>query len=123
MPRAKGQSIRHVDTVTITIQGDSLVEVSLDALEIDNHLRQLGELRARMNPQHSSSFDGSEKISTVFNPSLICEAERILAHRVLRIRDPRYGWLHYTIPRDIAEKLAEALRAADARQPAEGISH
>jgi hypothetical protein len=28
---------------------------------------------------------------------------------VLRIRDPRYGWLHYVVPHDTASRLAEAL--------------
>jgi hypothetical protein len=45
----------------------------------------------------------------------------MLGNSLLHIRDPRYGWLHYWIPKGEAAKLAKALQAqVDAPPPTQG---
>jgi hypothetical protein len=102
-------SSRHVDTVTITFQATPPFEVELDADEIDSLLNSLGELRAMMQPTHPLYFTKHQDVNFIVDPRWAYEQEPILDQSVLRIRDPRYGWLHYVVPHDTASKLAEAL--------------
>lgn len=109
-------SSRDVDTVTITFQATPPFEVELDADEIDSLLNSLGELRAMMQPAHPLYFTKHQDINFIVDPRWAYEQEPILDQSVLRIRDPRYGWLHYVVPHDAASRLAEAL-AAQANPP------
>jgi hypothetical protein len=100
---------RHVDTVTVTFQADPLFAVSLDAGEIDDLLKYLGELRAMMKPAHLLNFkkDGDTNFSV--DPRWEYDQETMLDQPVLRIRDPRFGWLHYVLTPDAAKRLGDAL--------------
>jgi len=35
----------------------------------------------------------------------------LLGNTLLHLRDPRFGWLHYMVPREEARKLARVLQA------------
>ena len=107
MLKSYWKSAGDVDTVVMTFKSDPPVRVELDAVEIDDMLQQLGQLRAMMQPEHPVEVPA--QFSTVFNPAWICEHEPVLAHSVLHILDPRYGWLHYAVPRDVAGELAATL--------------
>jgi hypothetical protein len=109
MQRSYWRSSGDVDTVVITFKADPPIRVELDAGEIDDALAELGEMRALMQPEHPAEVP--EVVVTVFNPTCACDSEPVLAHSVLHIRDPRFGWLHYVIPRDVGDELAAALVA------------
>ena len=100
-----------VDTVTVTVQADPEVRVDLDAHEVDDVIKNLGQMRQLMRPAHLSEFGGEMELANVFNPECVCDDDPVLAHSVLHIRDPRYGWLHYVLPRDVGNVLAKALTA------------
>jgi hypothetical protein len=99
----------HVDTVTVTFQADRLFDVELDAGDIDGLLKNLGELRAMMQPAHPLYFQKDQDTNFIVDPRWEWEHEPMLDQGVLRIRDPRFGWLHYVISGDTARKLAEIL--------------
>jgi hypothetical protein len=109
MLRSYWKSSGDVDTVVITFGAEPPVRVELDTGEIDEALTNLGALRALMRPEHPAEVP--EAAATVFNPTLVCDSEPVLAHSVLHVRDPRFGWLHYVIPRDVGDELALALIA------------
>jgi hypothetical protein len=93
----------------VTVQADPPIRVELDAVETDDVIKNLGEMRVMMRPEQPAYFDSVQAAYTIFNPHWACDHEPALAHTVLHIRDPRYGWLHYVIPRDVGEELASAL--------------
>lgn len=109
MFKAYWKSAGDADTVIMTFRADPLIRIELDTVEVDDVLANLGEMRSLMQPEHPTDLDGTQPGSTVFNPRWIFEHKPVLPHSVLHIRDPRYGWLHYAIPRDIGETLAAEL--------------
>jgi hypothetical protein len=109
MAKADWEFSGHVDTVTVTFQADPLVAVELDAGEIDEILRNLGDLRALMKPSHPSHVPNEEDANFIVDPLWECKHDPLVDQRVLRIRDPRFGWLRYVISADTAWKLADAL--------------
>ena len=109
MPKTSWKLSGHVDTVTITFQAGRLFDVELDADEIDGLLKNLAELRAMMQPAHSFDFAKDENTDFIVDPRWEYVDEPLLDQRVLHIRDPRFGWLHYVISDDSARRLAEAL--------------
>jgi hypothetical protein len=111
MPKMNWKLTGHVDTVTVTFQGDRLVHVELDAGEIDGLLRNLSELRAIMQPPHPFDFTRNADTNFIVDPRWGYGHEPSLGQSVLRIRDPRFGWLHYVISEDTARKLADALNS------------
>jgi len=57
-------------------------------------------------------------VPAVTNPAWVVEPDAMMGNALLHVRDPRYGWLHFLIPKDEARKLAGALLAqADAPPP------
>jgi hypothetical protein len=119
MPKTNWKLTGHVDTVTVTFHGDRLFHVELDAGEIDGLLKNLSELRAMMQPPHPFDFTKNADINFIVDPRWEYGHEPSLGQSVLRIRDPRFGWLHYVISRDTARKLADALIGAG--DPPSGI--
>jgi hypothetical protein len=107
--KAYWKSAAKSDTVTMTFQADPPIRVDLDVEEVADIIRNLGEMRALMQPEHSMDLPDAADSKVVFNPRWVCEHEPVLAHSILRIRDRRYGWLHYAIPRDVGDELASTL--------------
>jgi hypothetical protein len=106
--KAYWKSAAKSDTVTVTFQADPPIKVDLDVEEVEDIIRNLGEMRALMQPERSMVHDAAES-KVVLNPPLACEHEPALAHSILRICDPRYGWLRYVVPRDVGVKIARPL--------------
>src|SRR4051794_18636970 len=98
MFRAYWKSPGTFDTISMTFQADPPVRVELDAVEVDDILTNLGELRAMMQPEQPSDLCAAQRRSTVLNPDWVCEQSPWPADSVLHIRDPRYGWLGYVFP-------------------------
>jgi len=109
MPKLDWKLTGHIDTVTVTFQGDRLFHVELDAGEIDGLLKNLSELRAMMQPPHPLDFTQNADIDFIVDPRWQYGHDPSLGQSVLHIRDPRFGWLHYIISEDTAKKLADAL--------------
>jgi hypothetical protein len=107
--KAYWKSAAKSDTVTVTFQADPPIKVDLNVDEVDDIIRNLGEMRALMQPEHSMDLHDAADSQVVFNPRLACEHEPALAHSILRICDPRYGWLRYVVPRDVGDKFAAPL--------------
>lgn len=96
--------------VTVTFPSIPPVALKLDAGQVDEVLRNLGEFRANMTPEHSATFAPSRKVGAVPDPKWYTEPEVMQGHTLLHLRDPRYGWLSYLLPRPEASKLAGYLK-------------
>jgi len=95
-------------TVTVTFPSDPPVSLKLDAAAVDALLHGLGGLRAQMQPQPALDFQPGQQFLAAQDPSFVTEADA-MQNSVVHLRDPRFGWLHYMVPREKARKLAVSL--------------
>jgi hypothetical protein len=110
-------------TVTVTFPSVPNVALKLDAAGIEEMQKNLGTLRAAMKPEVSKTFALGQGVHAVPDPIWMTEPDVMLGNSLLHIRDPRFGWLHYLIPKNEARKLAEYLQnQADAPPPGQGSS-
>jgi hypothetical protein len=106
-------------TVTITFPTNPPVALKLDARAVDDVLNNLGAFRAAMTPEVPRDHSLGQRVAAVPNPLWQTEPEMMLGDSLLHLRDPRFGWLDYMIPREEARKLAGfLLRQADNPPPA-----
>jgi hypothetical protein len=106
------------NSVTLSLPTAPPVALKLNVMAVTDILRNLGDLRAKMRPPVEAGWPPGQKFQAIANPRWATEPEMMLGNSVLHIRDPRYGWLHYVLPRKGARKLAGLLAAqADAPAP------
>lgn len=108
-------------TVTLTFPATStspVIVFSLNAAEIENMLENLGHFRALMQPpRQPQKFSLGQKVEAIFNPAWATEPDALNGDSLLHLRDPRFGWSHYLIPREEARKLAATLQTQVNSQP------
>jgi hypothetical protein len=97
-------------TVTLTFPTEPPVALKLDAVQVDDLLRNLGIFRGSMKPEVPTKYALGLKVEAVPDPAWMTEPDLMLGDSLLHIRDPRFGWLHYLIPKTEAKKLAEFLQ-------------
>lgn len=108
--------LEDAQTVTLTIEANPPIQIRLTATEVDEILNGLGTLRASMKPEVSERRPKSAT-NGVKNPVWYAQPEIMRGDTILQIRDPRFGWLAYLIPRQNAAKLGQ-LMSAQAATPA-----
>ena len=103
----------HADrkSVSATFANNPLMSLKVDVDGIDNLHKTLGELRGRMSPEVEKTLGKNETIAAVANPSWVVRPAPTKGDSLLHLRDPRYGWLHYLIPRAEATKLLAFLQS------------
>lgn len=106
-------------TVTITFPTTPTVVLELDAAGVEDILKNLGEFRANMSPTIPPTFALGQPVRAVPNPRWATEPDAMMGDSLLHLRDPRFGWLHYQIPRAEAGKLAGYLQKQVDSPPAE----
>lgn len=105
-------------TVTVTFPTDPPVALKLDARRLGELLQNLGEFRAHMKPEVPRDYALGQKVAVIQDPRWETEPDALIGNSLLHIRDPRFGWLHYMIPREQARKLVGILQAqVDAPPP------
>ncbi len=104
-------------TVTITFPSDPPVQLKLDSEQIDNLLVNLGEFRSHMEPPVSDDWALGQKLGALPDPRWAAEPDLMQGDSLLHLRDPRYGWLHYLIPRHEAAKLGDLLKKQSESPP------
>jgi hypothetical protein len=107
--------------VTLTLPTDPPVALRLKPSQIDEMLRNLGDFRASMAPAHDKAWQPGRRVVAEPDPCWLTEPGIMAGTRVLHLRDPRYGWLHYLLPRDAARDLGNSL-VAQADRPPQGPS-
>jgi hypothetical protein len=97
-------------TVTVTFPTQPLVVLKLSVADIENMLEHLGAFRARMYPPREPSYAPGQKCECIQNPAWLTDPDALLGNTLFHLRDPRFGWQHYLIPREEARKLARVLQ-------------
>ena len=62
-----------------------------------------------MQPEVSATWAAGQLFRAIPDTRWSTEPEIMEGNSVLHVRDPRFVWLHYMIPRNEARKLGEAL--------------
>ncbi|MEK1871575.1 MAG: hypothetical protein AAAC50_03980, partial [Rhizobium altiplani] len=96
-------------TLTITFPTDPPVAFVLDTDSVSKLIEGAGQIRAEMPPPHDETWEGGQMVDAVLDPRWYSEADALLGEPLLHIRDPRYGWLHYALPRESARALGTLL--------------
>ena len=93
-------------TVSATFPTNPPVTLKLSTADIEQMLKDLGALRWEMQPEVPEIITSDKEEEPVADPAWETAPDESMENALLHIRDPRFGWLHYAIPRDEARKLA-----------------
>jgi hypothetical protein len=104
-------------TVTLTFPANPPFDLNLDTAGVETILESLGKIRAAMVPGFARTFGFGQKVEVIENPSYATELELMHGHSLIHLRDPRFGWLHYVLPKPEAGKLANVLLKQVAAPP------
>ena len=97
-------------TVTITFPTVPPVSLVLKTPDVEELLKNLGEFRGRMSPPVALEYDvAAPTVQAIPAPAWYSFPETMLGQSVIAMRDPRFGWLHYLLPKEHAKKLAAIL--------------
>jgi len=108
-----------LETVTLTLPTNPPATLRLKLADIEDMLAHLGDFRELMKPPVPATYAMGQVFDAVPNPAWVSEPELMQGNSALHIRDPRYGWLHYMLPREEAQRLASFLqKQVDAPHPA-----
>ena len=96
-------------TLSIIFPTDPPVAFVLDAEAVSKLIDSVGQIRAQMPPPHQETWKGGQMVDAVLDPHWYSEPDALLGESLLHIRDPRFGWLHYALPRESARALGTLL--------------
>ena len=102
-------------TSTVTLPRAS--ELKLEAGDMENLIRALGKKRSLMLPKVPREFDGCDPIAPENPRWEIVSHPQAAQGAVLRLRDPRYGWISFAFDRDQLQELINALIIFGKRSP------
>lgn len=83
--------------------------VVLDTSATSNLLTKLGRARSDMIPSVAAKQPAEPLVRAVPDPVIEVEGEAMESLTLLNLRDPRFGWLHYSLKPEQARQLGEAL--------------
>lgn len=118
MPKINWNLERDRRTVTVTFSDQSGGSIQLDAAGVEEVLRNLGQFRSVMAPDAPAEWPAARAVAAVPDPHWRVEPELMSGESLLHVRDPRFGWLHFLLPKESARLLGRALTAqAEAPEP------
>jgi len=90
--------------------------LQLDAKNVDELLKRLASLRAKMVDQHPTRLDGTVEVRPVRNMTWEDRMNALTGALVLCFRHPGFGWLHFELPKQDEARLERILRARASRK-------
>ncbi len=97
-------------SVTLTLPGNPPAKLKLDAAGVEELLATLGKIRLGLSPEVPRGLADGQAINVLPNPFWIMAPAGAVGDALLHLRDPRYGWLHYQIPKSESSKLLQFLQ-------------
>lgn len=102
-------------TAALTLPANPPVTIEMNVVAVEDMMKILGSLRSAMLPEIPTALTPRQTVTAIKNPAWIAEPDTRTGDSILHVRDPRFGWFHYLIPRRHARKLGSLLqRQADA---------
>jgi hypothetical protein len=96
--------------LTVTFLFRNPTPVRLNVSDVEELLKRLGEFRTNMLPEIPQALADGTVVTAISNPDWRTELQPETGATLLHVRDQRYGWLTYAIPRAAARKLASLLQ-------------
>jgi hypothetical protein len=96
--------------VTLKLSSDPHVSVKLDVTRLAQLQETLGAIREKIVPEVSRTLPQGDKIKSLANPFWVISSGEGAGDLLLHLRDPRYGWLHYLVPKSEGAKLLAFLQ-------------
>lgn len=96
-------------SATATFSDNPPVYLNYDVAAVEELQKSLGAIRGAMVPEVAAAPGENEQIAAIANPSWVIRPARTSGDCLLQLRDPRFGWLHYFIPKAEAAKLLDFL--------------
>ncbi|MFZ0846663.1 MAG: hypothetical protein WAM62_12800 [Pseudolabrys sp.] len=97
-------------SVTASFLGDPAAFMKLDSTGVEELQKALGQIRGNMVPAISAALSQGEKITVIPNPVWVATPAGSVGDSLIHLRDARYGWLHYLVPKAEATKLVAFLQ-------------
>lgn len=97
-------------TVTVTFPTDPPVQLKMDLAGVEDMLKHLAEFRGAMQPEVPREYALGQKVQAVPDPLWMTQPDAMMGNSLLHLRDPRFGWLHYLLPKAEALKLGKFLQ-------------
>jgi len=97
-------------TVRIVVPSEPQVTLSLDAAHLDMFIKALADARGALLPEHPMDLAPGTKVNAVTDPRWSTAQEPLTGGSVLHLRDPRYGWMHFVLPRHEAARLGKLMQ-------------
>ena len=94
--------------LTLPTGGAKPLDLKMDTQAVESLLTNFGECRRNMRPPVPRDFPPM-MVQAHSDPSWLAQSQALTGLPVLSLRDPRYGWLHYSFQKAQARKLGEAL--------------
>jgi hypothetical protein len=97
-------------TATLKFSEAPAIAVEFDVGRIEEALEHLGAFRSSMQPPIPNSWpDDATSTRAIDEPQMVVDMDPSAESPVLRVRDPRFGWLHYVLTPQQARQLGSAL--------------
>ena len=96
--------------LTVTFPTNPPVSLKLSTADVDATLKSLGALRSQMQPEIPDATPDYADEDVVVDPVWETAPDDAQQNALLHLCDPRFGWLHYAIPAEEAQKLAGFLQ-------------
>jgi len=97
--------------LTMSTAPGNLSVLIVDTAGVEKIISSLGELRAAMKPEVPHDRPTGETARILFDPRWSTELEMSQGNSFLHVRDDRYGWLQYVLPKHEVKRLAGFLEA------------
>ena len=110
-----------LEFVTVTFPTAPGIAIKLRASEVDELLARVGYYRSVMDPDIAADCVPEKDSSAVSNPGWHAEVDNLSDEVRFSLRDPRFGWLHYVLPKGEAEKLAKLLQHQTSTTPQQDL--
>ena len=96
--------------VTVTFLFSKPTPITLDVKGVEDLLENLGRFRMKMSPEIPRALAEGTEVFPVVDPIWRIQDDPKTGAIVISIRDPRYGWLTYAMPRETASHLIYVLQ-------------
>jgi len=97
-------------TVTATFPTNPPTTLTLSTTDVDAVLKNLGSLRGDMQPEVPDEASPDQGEEPIADPAWEVLPPESGDGAILGLRDPRFGWLHYAIPKEEAQKMGGFLQ-------------
>lgn len=104
-------------SILLDLTPERTVTLKMDADTLSNFITKLGHSRDKMLPAVANKPPAATLVRAFPNPSVLVESDAMHGLPLVHVRDPRFGWLHYSMTKEHASKLGEALMRRAQAEP------